>query len=195
MPKSPIYTRNGDNGVTRLSTGQKIEKHSQRVTAYGTLYELNAFIGQARAHLSNARPANPPAPWEELERFLHDLQHRLFLVGADLSSLQERAETAKTPASLTKQLEALADLLRDNTPPWRPFTIPEGTLAATSLYVATTVCRRAEREIWRLNKIEPVEHNVMTFMNRLSDVLFAAGRYVNAQLGVHEEATRQPDLY
>lgn len=195
MPKSPIYTRNGDKGVTRLSTGQKIEKHSQRVNAYGTLYELNAFIGQARAQLRLARPQDPAPPWRELELFLHDLQHRLFLVGGDLSAVHADQEPEQTPQTLTKQLESLADLLRDSTPPWRPFTIPEGALAATSLYVATTICRRAEREIWTLNKIEPVSHGVLTYMNRLSDVLFAAGRYVNAAMGIHEESTGQPDTY
>lgn len=194
MP-SRIYTRNGDGGITRLSTGQKIEKHSQRVNAYGTLYELNAFIGQARAYLSDSRPSPVPDEWTHLEAFLHDLQHRLFMVGRDLSTTFDDEGQASTPPALTKQLEQLADTLRNHTPPWKPFTIPEGSLAATSLYIATTVCRRAEREIWALNKLEKVPHAVLTFMNRLSDVLFAAARYVNAQLGIHEEATGMPQTY
>ncbi|MCL4494170.1 MAG: cob(I)yrinic acid a,c-diamide adenosyltransferase [Firmicutes bacterium] len=194
MP-SRLYTRNGDGGITHLSKGKKIEKHSQRVNAYGTLYELNAFIGQARAYLAQSRPQMVPNEWETLEQFLHDLQHRLFMVGRDLSTAFDTQSQASTPDSLTKQLEQLADLLRNNTPPWKPFTIPEGSLTATSLYICTTVCRRAEREIWALNKMEKVPHPVLTFINRLSDVLFAASRYVNAQLGVHEEATRVPDHY
>jgi cob(I)alamin adenosyltransferase len=124
------------------------------------------------------------------------LQHRLFLVGSDLSSPRPDSEAApKTPETLTKQLEVLADLLRNNTPPWKPFTIPEGCLPATSLYIATTICRRAEREIWALNKIENVPHSVLTFTNRLSDVLFAAARYVNAALNIHEEFTHNPEVY
>ncbi|MCL4351942.1 MAG: cob(I)yrinic acid a,c-diamide adenosyltransferase [Firmicutes bacterium] len=194
MP-SRLYTRNGDTGVTHLSKGKKIEKHSQRVNAYGTLYELNAFIGQARAYLVQSRPQVLPKEWEVLEKFLHDLQHRLFMVGRDLSTTLNSEAQVSTPDNLTKQLEQLADLLRTNTPPWKPFTIPEGTLAATSLYVCTTVCRRAEREIWALNKMESTPHAVLTFVNRLSDVLFAAARYVNAQLGVHEEASRPPEFY
>jgi cob(I)alamin adenosyltransferase len=117
------------------------------------------------------------------------------MVGRDLSTTFDDKNQASTPEGLTKQLEQLADLLRNNTPPWKPFTIPEGTLAATSLYICTTVSRRAEREIWALNKMENVPHSVLTFINRLSDVLFAASRYVNAELGVHEEALRPPDSY
>ncbi len=195
MP-SRIYTRTGDGGTTRLGTGEKIEKQSQRVAAYGTLYELNAFIGQTRTQLAQARPEPTPEPWQELEGFLHDLQHRLFLVGSDLSSPRPAGEgRAKTAEDLTKKLEILADQLRNSTPPWKPFTIPEGALPANSLYIATTICRRAEREIWTLNKIEKVPHGVLTFVNRLSDVLFTAARYVNAALGIHEEFTHQPERY
>ncbi len=192
MP-SRIYTRNGDGGVTRLSSGHKIEKHSQRVTSYGTLYELNAFVGQARSCLIQFRPTPTHETWQMLEQFLHDLQHRLFMVGRDLSTTG--TDKVSTPDALTQKLEQLADQLRNNTPPWKPFTIPEGNLAATSLYIATTVCRRAEREIWTLNKIEKVPHSVLTFINRLSDVLFAAARYTNATLGIHEEPAGLPEIF
>jgi cob(I)alamin adenosyltransferase len=192
MMSGKIYTRRGDDGETRLRTGEHIAKHSDRVAAYGSLYELNSFIGHARSLLQAETPATPDQPWIQLDLALRELQQRLFLVGSDLSqSLEKRKEPSTMPVH-TQTLEHLVDLMRDASPPWHPFTLPEGTPAATALYMATTVCRRAEREILRLNQLEPVPKPVLTFVNRLSDALFAAARYVNHVAGVAEEATRLP---
>lgn len=191
-----IYSRTGDQGTTRLGSGQRIDKNSTKVHAYGTLYELNTFIGSARSQIRLARPADPPEEWTTLEFALRELQHRLFEVGRDISGRKRTQDPQPTTTpEMTKKLEVLVDQLRKATPPWKPFTLPEGTPAATGLYMATTVCRRAERLILGLHKVEPVPHAVLTFMNRLSDVLFASARYVNHVLGFEEEKIREPIEY
>ncbi|MHB1612126.1 MAG: cob(I)yrinic acid a,c-diamide adenosyltransferase [Sulfobacillus sp.] len=190
-----IYTRRGDQGQTRLATGERVAKHSDRVAAYGMLYELNSFLGHARAQLKIDRPDPTPDLWNHLEISLKELQHRLFRVGGDLSRNPQQPKPVATLPEHTEALERLIDQLRDASPPWRPFTLPEGTLAATDLYICTTVCRRAEREILRLNHKEPVPKPVLTFINRLSDAFFASARYVNFACGISEEPTREPEGY
>lgn len=193
MP-SKLYTRQGDSGITRLGHGEKIAKHSVRVEAYGTLYELNTALGHARALVEQERPANPEALWTTFELALKEIMQRLFLVGRDLSS-QHQGEAVLTQKSHTESLEKLIDSLRDSLPPWKPFTLPEGTPAATALYWATTVARRAERKILALNQVEPVPQAVLMWVNRLSDLLFVSGRFVNHHAGFTEEPVREPVGY
>lgn len=193
MP-SRLYTRTGDQGSTRLSTGERVSKSSRRVAAYGGLYELNTALGHARALAEAEMPAEPDALWHEWIGALKEIQQRLFLVGRDLSSAAAPDSTT-TQKSHTEALEHLIDRLRTVVPPWKPFTLPEGTPAATALYLATTICRRAERNIWTLNQEEPVPQPVMMWVNRLSDLLFISGRYANFVHGVVEERTREPEGY
>lgn len=193
MP-SRLYTRTGDKGTTRLSSGERVEKTSRRVAAYGGLYELNTALGHARALLAAASPPEPDALYKDWVHALKEIQHRLFLVGRDLSQRNE-SDVCLTEKSHTEALERLIDRLRTALPPWKPFTLPEGTPAATALYLATTICRRAERDIFRLNRDEPVPQPVMMWVNRLSDLLFISGRYANFVQGVQEEPTRSPEGY
>lgn len=189
-----IYTRSGDSGTTRLSNGTRIEKQSHRVGAYGTLYELNAQLGHARAFVDSAQPLSNLESWQLLQQTLQDLQHRLFYVGRDISGRhQKTGEPPSTTEAMTRDLERIIDQLRTETPPWRPFTVPEGSIPATALYVATTVCRRAEREILRYHHAEPVPKPVLVFVNRLSDFLFVAARFVNHALGYREAFVRAPE--
>jgi cob(I)alamin adenosyltransferase len=173
-----IYTRTGDAGQTALGTGERVAKHSARIAAYGTVDETNAFIGVARIELAGAYPA--------VDTMLLRIQNDLFDLGADLT-IPERDGAAK-PERLrvsdaqVQRLESEIDALNADLQPLRSFVLPGGSSAAAALHVARTVCRRAERLIVELatDPAEPVSAPALKYINRLSDLLFVASRYVNA---------------
>lgn len=171
-----IYTRSGDAGTTALGTGERVSKHSARIAAYGTVDETNAFIGVARTHLA----AHP-----QLDAMLSRIQNDLFDLGADLCA-PERAGAAsqqrlRVSDAQAKRLEDEIDAMNAELTPLRSFVLPGGTSAAAALHVARTVCRRAERATVELAAIpgEQVSAPAMKYINRLSDLLFVASRYVN----------------
>jgi cob(I)alamin adenosyltransferase len=171
-----IYTRTGDDGTTGLGAGERRKKYDLRVAAYGTIDETNAAIGVARLHAAGDA---------SLDRALERIQNDLFDVGADLCT----PGTGKGPdgARLTvtdKQvtwLESEIDRLNDELSPLRSFVLPGGSAAAAYLHLARTICRRAERLIAELKDEagESVGADVLKYVNRLSDYLFVASRYVN----------------
>jgi cob(I)alamin adenosyltransferase len=173
-----IYTRTGDAGTTALGTGERVPKYSPRIAAYGTVDETNAVIGVARVHLASTHPG--------LDAMLGRIQNDLFDLGADLCA-PERGDAAGgrerlrvTPAQ-TARLESEIDALNAELAPLRSFVLPGGSAAAAALHVARTVCRRAEREIVELAGIqgEHVSPHALTYINRLSDLLFVASRHAN----------------
>ncbi len=189
-----IYTRRGDRGTTTATRRDRRGKDSPRVMAYGSLYELNAHLGLARAAMAAVEPTPARAAWASLYGGLEEIQHRLFFVGRDLSQsrgLPDHEPPLTLPEHVLR-LEALIDELAADTPPWRPFTIPGGSLAASQLFVATTVCRRGETLIAALHHQEPVPDAVLAWVNRLSDLLFVAGRFVNGVEGVVDPPLREP---
>lgn len=172
-----IYTRTGDDGTTALGSGERVAKTSRRVEAYGTVDETNAAIGVARTLL----PAGDAAMIERLAR----VQNDLFDLGADLC-VPDRGEAAGRPAlritdAQVDRLEQEIDEMNTELSPLRSFVLPGGTPAAAQLHVARTVSRRAEREIIRLadEPAETVSPAALKYINRLSDFLFVASRYVN----------------
>ena len=175
-----IYTRTGDAGTTRLSTGAAVSKANLRVEAYGAVDETNACLGLAR--LYTAAQPHPDAP--DLDLMLARVQNELFDLGADLST-PPRAEEA--PGSVLRildsqvaRLEGEIDALNAALPPLASFVLPGGTPAAAALHLARTVCRRAERDAVRLvGAGEPVSGPAMRYLNRLSDLLFVAARFAN----------------
>lgn len=176
-----IYTRTGDAGLTALGSGERVPKNSARIAAYGTVDEVNAVIGVARLQV---REAHPP-----VDAMLARIQNDLFDLGADLT-MPERGETAqrsRAPLRVTdaqiKRLEDEIDTLNGELQPLRSFVLPGGSPAAAALHVARTVCRRAERAIVELAQLpdEPVSAPALKYINRLSDLLFVASRYVNAR--------------
>lgn len=194
-----IATRRGDSGQTRTGRGQALSKAHPRVRAYGALYELNAHLGWALAEVRRARPEGADDLWQQLEDGLLQIQHRLFYVGSDISqgrgTVADGANVAEEPLTQehhVKSLERLMDLLREDTPPWRPFTIPGGAAPAAALFIATTVCRRAEQNLQALAELETVPPAVQQWVNRLSDLLFVAARYVNGKLGGLEPQLTPP---
>jgi cob(I)alamin adenosyltransferase len=161
-----IYTRTGDAGMTALGTGERVLKHSPRIAAYGTVDETNAAIGVARLELREAHP--------DVDTMLARIQNDLFDLGADLT-MPEPSEG--------KRLEDEIDAMNGELAPLRSFVLPGGSAAAAALHVARTICRRAERGIVELAQLpnEPVSPAALKYINRLSDLLFVAGRYVNAR--------------
>jgi cob(I)alamin adenosyltransferase len=173
-----IYTRTGDGGTTALGTGERVLKHAPRITAYGTVDETNAAIGVARVHLASTHPG--------LDAMLGRIQNDLFDLGADLcaperSGGQGERERLRVSPAQTQRLESEIDTLNAELAPLRSFVLPGGSAAAAALHVARTVCRRAEREMVALAGIpgEHVSPHALTYINRLSDLLFVASRYAN----------------
>lgn len=172
-----IYTRGGDAGTTSLGSGERVVKHSLRIAAYGNVDETNATIGMARIHLAGV-PAN-------VDAMLGRIQNDLFDLGADLT-IPDRGEAKGRPALRVTQaqvdrLEREIDELNAQLQPLRSFVLPGGSAGAAALHVARTVSRRAERGIVELagDPNEPVGEAALKYINRLSDLLFVASRYVN----------------
>jgi cob(I)alamin adenosyltransferase len=180
MPRiTRIYTRSGDEGSTGLGGGQRVSKDAPRIEAYGTVDELNAFVGAAIA--AGVAP--------DLVSTLETIQNDLFNLGADLCVLEEDKQKMSLPGIEQRQidtLEQLLDRLTAELGPLENFILPAGTPAAAMLHVARTVCRRAERRVLTLASQEPVGSCVVKYLNRLSDALFVMSRFENKLKGVSE---------
>jgi cob(I)alamin adenosyltransferase len=174
-----IYTRTGDAGLTALGTGERVAKNSARIAAYGTVDETNAAIGMARIHLQGEHP--------KVDAMLGRIQNDLFDLGADLTVPDRGAgkaaarERLRVSQAQVTRLEDEIDEMNADLKPLRSFVLPGGSAAAAALHVARTVCRRAERCIVDLARQpdEPVAEPALKYINRLSDLLFVASRYVN----------------
>ncbi len=173
-----IYTRTGDEGQTSVIGGGRVFKDDARVEAYGTIDELNAFVGQAAAWMA-ARKDNV---WEDLLERLTQIQHELFDCGSDLSYASPVPEKMKVTAEMTGRLEEWIDEYEGQTPPIRRFILPGGSEPAALLHVCRTVCRRTERRVVSLAAVQPCPAEVRRYLNRLSDFFFAAARAANARL-------------
>jgi cob(I)alamin adenosyltransferase len=183
-----LYTRTGDDGSSGLFGGDRVSKSHLRLAAYGTLDELNSIVGLLRLHAS---PACADA--ETLQR----IQHDLFVLGAILATPPARQELLSahmsTPTWALAEMEADIDRLAALAPPMTAFVLPGGTAASAHAHLARTVCRRAEREAVALTHEEPVSPAVLTYLNRLSDWLFALARAENATDGVADIQWRPRD--
>ncbi len=179
----PIYTRRGDAGETSLADGSRVHKNSARVEAYGTVDEANSAIGLARAALSHAVAVHPVLA--ELDWTLTFVQNRLFDCASNLATPADAASdrTPRVTADDTAALERVIDEMTAAMGEIDHFVLPAGCEPAARLHVARTVIRRAERRILDLADAEPVDSDVLAFVNRLSDLLFTAARYVNHTCG------------
>ena len=170
-----IYTKTGDDGRTGLLGGDRIAKNSLRIAAIGDFDELNAHLGLARA----------AGPDVDLEAELHRLQAWLFDLGAELAAPPGgKFDAASIDEGHIAWLERAIDAHMGALPPLTAFILPGGSPAAAALHVARAVCRRAERALLDLAQTEPVRESARTFVNRLSDYLFAAARKANADARV-----------
>ncbi len=180
MPRlTKIYTRGGDGGTTSLGGGQRVAKDSLRVQVYGTVDELNSHIGVALASGLSDR----------LQRTLGEIQNELFHLGSDLCFLEEDKESYTPPQIEQRHVDRLEALIDELTPivgVLENFILPGGSLGASHLHVARTVCRRAEREATSLANQEKISPQVIRYLNRLSDALFVMSRFENLRQGVAE---------
>jgi len=175
-----IYTRGGDRGETSLGDGSRVSKLDRRIAAYGTVDELNSQLGLVLAGNVSA----DYRPW--LER----VQNDLFDVGADLSVPFAPGDRLRITQSAVDGLERLCDELNAALPQLKSFVLPGGTETAARFHVARAVCRRAEREALAANAEYGVNPLALTYLNRLSDLLFIAARAANAAAGRAEPLWR-----
>jgi cob(I)alamin adenosyltransferase len=174
-----IYTRKGDGGETGLFGGGRVPKAHVRVEAYGDVDELNAALGMAVSAVAD----------EEIRSKLSRIQNDLFSLGSSLATPgsedgSARAATPPLPAGRVQEMEGWIDAASDETPPLRSFILPVGTDGAAALHLARTICRRAERAVVRLTLQERADPIVLTYLNRLSDLLFSLARLENHRAGV-----------
>ena len=171
---SKIYTRTGDEGETALGDGTRTAKHSARVTAYGTVDEVNATVGMARLHAQG-----------EMDAQLGAIQNDLFDLGADMCrpGIAGDAEAEHPPLRMTpaqvERLEREIDAMNEALEPLRSFVLPGGSALAAHLHLCRTVARRAERLAVELGTTEPLNTAGLRYLNRLSDWFFVASRIAN----------------
>lgn len=171
MTESKIYTRSGDWGKTTLFDGTRVSKAAARIEVNGALDETNAWVGHARAQVEDSL----------LSSILEYLQHKIYCCTCSLANPRELKDTdIGINESDIDFLERAIDQLESVTGSLSEFILPGGSTAASVLHVARTVTRRAERRLVALSEREYVVHEITAFVNRLSDLLFAAARYANA---------------
>lgn len=178
--KSNLYTGTGDTGTTSLVGGQRINKCSERLEAYGTLDEFSAFLGVVLS--------SPDCPQDLKIQMLH-IQNRLFDVGCYLATPSDPSEKVSCKGIGSDEIsmvERWIDILDAETPKIRNFILPGGTMLSAHCHVARTVCRRAERRIFALASTEYVDPMLLRWINRLSDYLFIATRVINHRARVEE---------
>ena len=180
-----IYTKTGDQGITSLLGGTRVPKSDLRIDAYGTVDELNSYIGLLRDQPVNADRTD----------VLKEIQDRLFTIGADLATVPGK-DKVKKPDLHPEDIELLEnemDQMELRLPPLTAFILPGGHTAVSFCHVARTVCRRTERISVELASFEPVSDLVIQYLNRLSDYLFVLGRIMALELDV-EEVTWRPRI-
>lgn len=174
-----VYTKTGDKGTTALFGGKRVSKTHRRIEAYGTVDELNSYIGLVRDHEVNHHKKD----------ILVEIQDRLFTIGASLAADPDKP-ALKKPDLLDSDitlLEEEMDRMNEVLPPLTTFVLPGGHVAVSYCHLARAVCRRAERLSIAVQEAgEPVEENVIIYLNRLSDYLFVLSRMVSHELEAEE---------
>ena len=175
-----IYTRVGDGGNTALIGGTKVPKNDLRIETYGTVDELNSWIGMVNDQLQDAESKN----------LLKEIQDRLFTIGSSLATDSEKEVKMQLPdlhATDVALLENQIDYMTEQLPEMKSFILPGGHVAVSSIHIARCVCRRAERLAVGLRQLDvSVDEQVIQYLNRLSDYLFTLARYAAYKLGVAE---------
>ena len=180
-----IYTKTGDQGITSLLGGARVPKSDLRIDAYGTVDELNSYIGLIRD-----QPVN-----KHRTEILKEIQDRLFTIGADLATAPGKNKVKK-PDLHPEDIELLEnemDQMELKLPPLTAFILPGGHIAVSFCHIARTVCRRTERIAVELAALQPVSELVIQYINRLSDYLFVLSRLMALELNV-EEVTWKPRI-
>lgn len=179
MRITKVYTRTGDKGLTRLAGGQKVRKDDLKIEAYGTIDELNSIVGICRSFL--AAPEKGRSSLSRIDRELYQIQNRLFDIGGLLATApgQSFKNMPKIRSSDIKHLESFMDACQKKLQPLKEFILPGGGKVTSFLHLARTVCRRAERICYSLHQREPVSHEILAYLNRLSDTFFVLSRWIS----------------
>lgn len=172
-----LYTRTGDEGKTSV-VGGRLDKDHVRVEAYGTIDEVNSFVGLAMTELKDGR-------FLDISQELEKIQHELFDCGGDLAMISKKYPY-KASEEMISFLEGRIDEYIKEAPPIEKFILPGGSKPAASLHICRTVTRRAERLVVELQKLEETNPIVLKYLNRLSDYFFAAARVTNYRIGVKD---------
>jgi cob(I)alamin adenosyltransferase len=181
-----VYTRTGDAGETALVGGARVAKDSARIEAYGTIDELNAVVGLARTFNEERLAEGDHHRW--LDEVLRKIQNDLFDLGSELATPAGAAYEGmfRVGEPEVTALERLMDRCQQDLEPLRSFVLPGGGRVNAFLHQARTVCRRAEREVLRLSRVEPIGEWPLRYVNRLGDALFVLGRWVGKHMGERE---------
>jgi cob(I)alamin adenosyltransferase len=185
-----VYTRTGDRGETGLVGGARVPKDSPRIVAYGTLDELNAAVGLARVfnaeRLASGGPVREHHAW--LDDVLRKIQNQIFDLGSELATPPSAVYEGmfRVGEAEVTELEQLMDRCQQDLGPLKSFVLPGGGRIQGFLHQARTVCRRAEREVLALSRVEPIGEWPLRYVNRLSDLFFVLGRWVGKHMGEPE---------
>jgi cob(I)alamin adenosyltransferase len=174
-----IYTKTGDKGDTGLFGGARISKNSGRIDAYGTIDELNSFIGLAVIEAQN----------QKVKILLKKIQNQLFAVGADLAAPDTENNNKKIERISSKyylEAETAIDEFESELEGLKNFILPGGSRSSAMLHICRTIARRAERKVVALNESEKIGENIMIFLNRISDLFFVLARYENKTAGIED---------
>ena len=177
-----LYTKTGDEGETGLWGGLRVSKDTIRVQAYGTVDECNAALGLARA-CGQVRT---------LDNYLQMIQNQLFVVGSDLATPGDAANIPRVTAAEVTFLEEAIDALEESLPALTQFILPGGSMVASHLHMARTICRRAERSVVTLAREEACNVVIGIYLNRLSDFLFVAARAANQAASIADVPWQSP---
>ena len=181
-----VYTRRGDQGETSLAGGQRVPKDSPRIEAYGTVDELNSFLGAAR--VTARQLAVTETRLSALAAILLRVEHELFNLGSILATLPEdvHPQQARVTDAEVARLESEMDRMNEELPPLRSFVLPGASRLDAELHICRTVCRRAERATVALGRAESVPPEAVRYLNRLSDALFVWSRWASHVTGAPE---------
>ncbi len=169
----PIYTKTGDTGSTSLFGGKRVLKCEELVDVYGSIDELNSWVGRIDSEIESP----------DVQEFLTAIQSDLFTVGAHLAGWD--ADLSALPKRV-KEMEARIDLLESSLPKLKNFVLPGGTPLASTIHLTRSVCRRVERQTVALGQTQKVDHRILTYLNRLSDLFFMLARFINQEAGIVE---------
>jgi cob(I)alamin adenosyltransferase len=181
-----VYTRTGDGGETALVGGRRVPKDAPRIEAYGTIDELNAIIGLARVF--NAERLKKGKDYRWLDEVFRRIQNELFDLGSELATPEDATYEGmhRVGEAQVTALEQLMDKCQKDLKPLKSFVLPGGGRVGGFLHQARTVCRRAERRVLALARVEPISPWPLKYVNRLSDLLFVLSRWVGQRLGETE---------
>jgi len=191
-----IYTRTGDKGETGLIGGKRVSKDNSRIIAYGSVDELNSHIGLVISLLS----LKDKVLFRDIINLLTRVQIDLFIIGSDLADprslseaqTQNQHKTPRVTKNMISHLEVTIDKFEMQLTPIAFFILPGGSIESSSLHISRSIARRSEIATIALSKSEPINLNIIVYLNRLSDLLFVCGRLVNKVLGVEDLAWTNP---